>query len=286
MKTFKLILKIFFIMCVIFLFIILFKKPLLDRNWTDDAQILPDVTITDEQVKIKNLRDWRYRHGETISRDYYEETFYLEKIEKAYFVFNPFGKWEGVGHGFFLFEFSDNKTVSVSVEARRENGEPFGAIRGLFNNFELWYAWGSAADMFSRRAVFHNEDLYLYPLLIKPETARGIFLDLAKTTESLETKPEFYNTVFSNCTNVLADASNRVNPGSIPWNWARVFTGYADNKLYDLGLISNEKSFEETFEEARIDELIRKILSENELISEQEFWEDLIFIKNLSGLSL
>jgi hypothetical protein len=267
----KIVYIVIFILCISFLFIFL-KKPALERNWTEDARILPDVTITDSTISVKNLRDWRYKKDEVISKEYYEETFDLNKIQKAYFLINPFGKWEGVGHTFFLFEFSDQKTVAISVEARRPEGVPYKAFKGLFNNYEMWYAWGSAADLFSRRAVYHNEDLYMYPLLITPETARGLFKDLAQTTESLETQAQFYNTITSNCTNVLADSGNRVNKGSIPWTFARIFTGYADNKLYELKLIPHDKSFEEIFNESRIDEQIKEILKDNGLMSKEEFW--------------
>jgi hypothetical protein len=34
-------------------------------------------------------------------------------------------------------------------------------------------------------------------------------------------------------------------------------TGFGDNQLYDLGLIANDKPFEEIYMEARIDEKIR-----------------------------
>ncbi len=260
---------------VIFTIFTFLKKPSLNKNWTDDAKILPDVTINTSTIEVKNIRDWRYEQGKIILNNFYNETFDLNKIEKAYFLLNPFGKWEGVGHTFFLFEFSDGKTVSVSVEARRSEGVDYSAIKGLFNNYEMWYTWGSAADLFSRRAIYHNEDLYMYPLLITPQTVRGIFEDLAKTTESLETKAQFYNTVNSNCTNVLADSANRINKGAIPWTWARIFTGYADNKLYDLKLIPNDKPFQEIFDRSRIDLKIKDILKSNKLMSKEEFWKNL-----------
>lgn len=276
MKQFlKTALAIILIIGAVFILITLLKKPAQDRNWTDDAEVLPDITISDSKVKFDNLRDWRYKNKETISRDFYDEEFDLDLIENTYFLLNPFGKWEGVGHTFFLFEFSDGKTVSVSVEARREVDEKFGAIRGLFNNFEQWYTWGSAADLFSRRAIFHQEDLYMYKLNIKPETSRGLFIDIAKTTEKLETEPAFYNTAFSNCTNVLADSANRVNPGSIPWNWARVFTGFSDDKLYELKLIPHDKPFDEVFQKARIDLQIKEILEKEEKLYRDDFWDEL-----------
>jgi hypothetical protein len=270
--------KIFYIILLVIGVLLIFifsRQPSLTRDWTDDARILPDITIQDNLITVKNLRDWRYVHGETISKNYYDETFDLNKISKAYFLLNPFGKWEGVGHAFFVFEFEDGKSVSISVEARRENGEDFSAVHGLFNNFELWYTWGSPADLMSRRAIYHNEDLYMYPLLIQKTTVQGLFVDLAKTTEQLETKPKFYNTITSNCTNVLADLANRVNKGSIPWTWARIFTGFSDDKLYELKLIPHTMAFEDEFIHARIDQKIKKVFEGKNTYTKEEFWANI-----------
>lgn len=276
---FKKILKIIILaLILISIFIItsvFFKKPSLNRNWTDDALVLPDITFSTSTIKVENLRDWRYERGVVTSKDFYTENFDIDKVSKVYFLLNPFGKWEGVGHTFFLFEFSDGKTVSISVEARRQEGVDYKAIRGLFNNYEIWYTWGSAADLFSRRAVYHNEDLYMYPLFVSSKTAQALFVDLAHTTESLETKPEFYNTVASNCTNVLADSANRVNKGSIPWTFARIFTGYSDNKLHDLELIPHNKPFDQIYEDARIDLDIKKIFEESTSLTKEKFWSEL-----------
>lgn len=249
------------------------KTPTHTRVWSEESAILPDVTLGTSTVQIKNLRDWRYKYHEVVSRKYYEEMYDVEKISKAYLLFNPFGKWEGVGHSFLVFEFEDGKTVSVSIEARSEVGESYSAIRGFFNEYEMWYVFGSAADLMSRRAIFHNEDLYMYELKISKKTTASLFRDLAMAAEKLETEPAFYNTLTSNCTNLLADSANRVNEGSIPFHYSRLFTGFADNQLYDLGLIRNDKSFDEVFAESRIDPQIREKFGTLEKYDTKQFWD-------------
>jgi hypothetical protein len=240
-------------------FIVSLKTPRLDRDWQEDSAILPDINISTSTVHIANLRDWRYEKDKVVSMNYYDETFNLSEITHAHLLLNPFAKWEGVGHSFLVFEFEDGKSVSVSIEARREKGEVYQALKkGLFNEYEVWYAFGSREDFMTRRAIYANEDLYMYPLNISTTTARAVFLDLAQTADSLETKPAFYNTLTSNCTSLLAHAANRVNKGSIPFSKARLFTGYADNQSYDLKLIPHDKPFEEIFKEARVDEKIRE----------------------------
>lgn len=249
------------------------KIPLLNRNWSEESQILPSVTFSTSTVTIKNIRDWRYSSTTPIAKDYYDETFDLKKLDKVYFVLSTFGPWVGIAHTFFVFEFSDDKAVAFSIEARREKGVPYSTIKGLFNNYEKWYAWGSPADFLSRRAVYFNDPVYMYELNISTSTASSIFLDVANTTHILETKAMFYNTIFSNCTNELADAANRVNKGSVPLTLASVFPGFADDKLYDLKLIAHDKPFEEIMNEANVKEKIREFHQTHyEIYSGEEFW--------------
>ena len=182
-----------------------------------------------------------------------------------------------MGHSFIVFNFEDGKSVSISIEARRQVGQDYKAIKkGLFNDYEVWYAFGSPADFMTRRAVYNHEDLYQYPLLISTTTVRGLFVDLSTTARSLETKPAFYNTVSSNCTNLLADSANRVNKGSIPWNISRLFTGYADNQLYDLGLIPHSKPFDQIYKDSRIDEKIRAVYEGNTTFSKESFLDQFV----------
>jgi len=256
------------------------KTPSLDRDWAEDSKILPSISISENIIEIKNIRDWRYEEKKIISKDYYDETFDLDKIEKTYLLFNPFGKWEGIGHFFFVFEFEDGQTVSVSIEARRENDEGYNSIKGVFNKYELWYAYGSSADFITRRAVFYeDQEVYMYPLKISEKYTRALFLDLAQTTESLETEAEFYNTVTSNCTNLLAKSANRVKKGIIPFHYSRLFTGFTDDQLYDLGLIRDDKSFDEVYKESRIDLEVKKVNGELRKYSNSEFWKNFIILK-------
>lgn len=237
--------------------IVSLKTPRMDRDFEEASKILPDITISSSTVTVENVRDWRYEKGEVVSNTYYDAVYDVDKLKHAYLAYNPFGKWEGVGHSFFVFEFEDGQSVSVSIEARREKIEEYSAIRGFFNEYELWYVFGSKEDFLTRRAIYHNEELYQYPLLITESSAKALFVDVARAAEKLETEPAFYNTLTSNCTNLLADSANRVKKGSIPFHYSRLFTGFADNQLYDLGFIPHHKPFEEIYKEARIDEDIR-----------------------------
>lgn len=247
------------------------KTPNLDGDWTEDALLLPQVTFEDNQIQISNIRDWRYQEGKVLSYSYYEDSFEKGSVTNLYLLLNPFGKWEGVGHSFLIFEFENGKTISVSIEARREKGQSYSAVKGLFNAYEIWYSIASPADHITRRALYYNEDIYKYSIRITKESMNLLFEDIMNTVHELETTPKFYNTISSNCTNLLVDSANRVKKGSIPLHYSRVFTGYTDNHLHTLGFIENKKSFEEVEQEARIDLYIKEMFYDAEY-SNDDFW--------------
>lgn len=255
------------------------KTPSHDRQWSEDSKILPSISVNENTIEVKNIRDWRYSRTEILSKEYYDESFDLNKLEKTYYLINPFGKWNGVAHGFFLFVFEDGKSVSVSIEARREADESFNSIKGLFNKYELWYTYGSAADFITRRAVhYEDNELNMYPLLISKEMSQKLFLDLANETQSIEKEARFYNTLKSNCTNLLMDSLNKAKKGTVPFHYSRLFTGYSDDYFYKLGLIPNDASFEEINKKFRIDDEVLEIDYRLKEYTKEEFWNEFLKI--------
>ncbi|HMP85395.1 MAG TPA: DUF4105 domain-containing protein, partial [Candidatus Paceibacterota bacterium] len=117
--------------------------------------------------------------------------------------------------------------------------------------------------------------LNMYPLLISKEAGRALLLDLSIEAQKLQTTPRFYNTMTSNCTNLLADSANRVKKGSVPFHYSRLFTGYADDYMYKLGFIPNDLSFEEINKKYRIDFLVKEIDLKLQSYTKEEFWENL-----------
>jgi hypothetical protein len=236
-------------------------RPSNARDWEFGMATLAAVAIHEDTVTVGNVRDFRYAAGEVRSAEYFGRTYAADRIERVWlvvepFVIGPFAGFGGVAHTYFVFDFRDQPPVAVSVEARRERGETYDALRGLLGQFELIYVWGTEQDLTGRRAVFERNPLYMYPLRISAEGARELFLQMARATLELEARPRFYNTFTSNCTNELAYAANRVRPGAIPPNVALVFPGYADEVLYDLGFIPTDAPLAEVSRRYFITDLV------------------------------
>jgi hypothetical protein len=236
-------------------------RPSNERQWEFGMETLPQITIQGGAVLVRNVRDYRHTPQGTRLSGYVDRAFAVERIERVWFVEEPFTiapltGFKGAAHTYFVFDFQEQPPLVISVEARREKGETCGALRGLFNQFELIYMWGTEEDLTVSRAVLQKSRLYMYPLTISIESAQELFLQLARSSQQLEAQPRFYITLSSNCTNELAKAANKVKVDAIPPNRALVFPGYSNEVLYKLGFIPNDVPLEELSRRYYISDLV------------------------------
>jgi len=215
------------------------KDPQNNRNWESGYGTLAGVSVKRDEVKISNIRDWKYLADGSVDAKYYGDEFNARDISAVWFVVEPFSNWDGIAHTYFIFDFTDGRNIAVSVEARREVGEDFNAFKGLFNNFELMYIWGSERDITGRRVVVEKSKLFMYPLSLSQNASQKLFLKMASETAKMESRPRFYNTLTDNCTSILAKNANEINPGSVPFNISWFLPGYSDEYLYSLGYLDN-----------------------------------------------
>lgn len=240
------------------IFFVSARQPSNTRNWEAEFAVQPTIFIKDNLITINNIRDWRYSDSEIISNNYISRTYDVNKLNRMWFVLEPFGKWDGIAHTYFVFDFEDQDPLVFSIEARREEDEVYSAFTGLFKKFETIYLWGTEADFTAGRAVYKKNNLYMFPLRTSDNFEKKLFLELAQETLKLQDHPKFYNTLTSNCTNNLADFANNVKKGTIPFHYARFLTGYAGDLLYDLDYIPHDKPYEEIKKEYHINDLVEQ----------------------------
>lgn len=238
-----------------FILIVGFRKPSNDREWTEDLERTPGVSVIEEgerRVVIENVRDSSYENGEE-NISYYSEEYAPEDLVGMWFLVEPFSKFKAAAHTFFIFDFKDGETLGFSVEARKEKDEKYSALRGLFREYELHYLYGSERDLILRRTDFLDHDVYMYKIKTSQENLESLFMNIAKEAERLESEPAFYHTLKSSCTTTLAKHVNETSRGKIEW-WRpeQYLPGLSDRLAFELGLIDTDVSFEETRERANI----------------------------------
>ncbi|MEO8448525.1 MAG: DUF4105 domain-containing protein [Gemmatimonadota bacterium] len=199
---------------------------------------MPAVEIVGREVTIHGIRRFGYTEAGSPIPRYADYRVDLDQLETVWFILVPLSeKWRGPAHSFVSFGFRDSTFLAISIEARREIGESFGVLKGLFRQFELIYVVGEESDLIGKRAMFEARDLYLFPMRAPPEKARKLFVAMLRRADRLRLEPEFYNTITNNCTSNLVRAVNQISPGRIPAGIATVLPGYADEVALRLGLI-------------------------------------------------
>jgi len=116
--------------------------------------------------------------------------------------------------------------VAFSIEARKEKDEGYSSIKGFFKQYELIYVVADERDVIRLRTDYRDpqEDVYVYRTRITPENARRLFMEYVNQINELKDKPEFYNTLTTNCTtNVVRHI--RAFGGKATYNWKILLSG-------------------------------------------------------------
>lgn len=221
-------------------------KPSNDRAWNDDQAILPYAEINDNLITIHNVRNFTYASTTSYTSHYYDKVFDLNRIKKVWYVVEPFSGIPGSAHTFLSFEFENDQFVSISVEIRKEKGETYDPIKGLFNKYELTYVIADERDVIKLRSNYRKDLVYLYPANTTKEKASALFLDIVERANDLKENPEFYNTITNTCTTNIVTHVNKITPKRVPFFNLRILLPANSDKLaYDLGLIDTDLSFEQ-----------------------------------------
>lgn len=215
--------------------------PSHERNWRADHSRLPQVAEMDGVWTVENLRNWDYTEGGEIGEQRWETARIVPaQLVQAYFIVEPFASNAAVAHTMLSFRFEDGSAYVASVEARREEGETYSAPKAaVWPIFENMVVWTTERDMFGNSEFWADDRLYLHALTIPLEHQRAVLEAMLHKTADIQSEPEWYNTLFSNCTSTLARAVNEVAPDSVPLTKAWVLTGFADDFLMEQGLIGD-----------------------------------------------
>ena len=242
----------------------LLQQPSVDRLWAADQAQLPTIQIEADNVVIKNFRACHYRSEIDFDVTYRQFNFKLSELRRVWFLLQKFTWVEGLAHTFLTFEVeteSGLKYFSVSVEIRREQGEAYSPIKGIYRIYELNYVIGDELDLIGVRTVMRPEDrVWMFPINTDAESVQRLFLDISARTNCLAEQPEFYSTFFNNCTNNIVGHTYDLTEEPInAWDPRIVLPGYSARFAFENGLIgSTDEHFDQLADRCRIDLLARQ----------------------------
>jgi hypothetical protein len=234
-------------------------KPSNERNFRAEEGRLSYAEINGDLVTVHNIRNFHYRTETDFTPDYYDKTFDLRELDSVDLV-SVYWMGPDIAHMMLSFGFAGKDYLAISIEARKEVGEGYSTILGFFRHYELFYVVGDERDLIGVRAIYRNdppEDVYLYRVHGPQENARRLFLAYLSEINSLAEKPEFYNTLTTNCTTNIW-MHTRVNPGHLPLSWKILVSGHVPEYVYHAGRLDTRLPFEELRERGHINALARE----------------------------
>jgi hypothetical protein len=238
-------------------------QPRADRSWVPQHAITAHADVRGNSVRLHRLRNFSYTAEDRFTPAYDDRAYDLDKLESVWFIVTPFSAhWRGPAHTFVSFGFSDSQYVAISVEARREPGETYGPLTGLFKQFELIYVIGDERDLIGSRAAYGGYDVYLYPIRTTRERIRALFIEMLARSNALAARPEFYNTLANNCTSNVVDHVNHIAPRRVPRGIKTILPGYADDVAHSLGLIDTTITLDQARQRYRVNDRARRFATD------------------------
>lgn len=234
-------------------------KPTQARNWSPELALLAHADIHDNLITIHNIRNFTYRSVTDYTPGYYDKTFDLNTIKRAYYAVVPFGSVKGIAHTFMSFEFEGNQFVAISIEVRKQKGEDYSIPRGLVKPYELIYVVGDENDIIKLRTNYREgEEVRLYPVKAEKKDLQAIFMDYMWRVNQLSEKPEFYNLFTKTCTTDIVKVVNRATDHKIPLSYKYFLPAYSDEFALERGLLDTDLSIEEARRFYSINERAKK----------------------------
>lgn len=217
--------------------------PSSDRDWQPDVAVLPYAEMDGDSVTVRNIRDFSYRSETEYQPRYYDKVFDLKKLDSVDLI-AVYWMGDAIAHVMMSFGFAGRDYLCISIETRKAVGQEYSSLKGFFKQYELIYVAADERDVIRLRTDYRRpaEDVYVYRTRVPAENARMLFLEYVRQMNSLRVKPEFYNTLTTNCTTDVV-RNFRAFGGKVRYNWKILLSGYAPEYAYDIGGLDDSLPF-------------------------------------------
>jgi hypothetical protein len=210
--------------------------PANERDWQPDVAVVSSADLDGNRVTLRNIRHCEYRTETDFDVRHYDKTYDLDTLRTADLFMVYWGS-PHMAHTMVSFGFEGGDQLCFSIETRKEKGEGYSAVKGLFRQFELYYVVADERDVVRLRTDYRQgEDVYLFRLNASPAQVREFFLDYLQAMNRLAQQPQWYNAATHNCTTGIR--LQRAVSARAPWDWRMLVNGHGDTLLYERGVIA------------------------------------------------
>lgn len=237
------------------------KQVPTEGDWKDTLRLLSTAEFDHNLVTVRNVRNFQYdKAGKPTVEDYYDRTYNLDKLNKVWYISDPFSPGSAFAHTFMSFGFSDGSYLAITIEGRLTKSQEYKKIDGILRTYPLMYIAADERDAVYLRTNIYKNDVYAYPLVTTPKDGRLLLVDMLERMNDLAVHPAWYNGFTANCTSSIADHVNKIWPGLLPrFDWQVWLTGYADKLALEKGLIDTKLPLEDARKKFNITETAQKV---------------------------
>ena len=215
--------------------------PSNERDWQPDVATLAFADIQGDRVIVHNVRNVEYRTETDYTVRLEDRTLDLSKL-RSLDIFLIYWGSPLIAHTIMSWGFEGDRYLAISIEARKEKGEQYSALRGFFRQFELVFVVADERDVVRLRTNVRGEDVYVYRLDAPPADARALLLRYLEEVNELRKQPQWYNALTDNCTTAIQRLARSGERRSW-WSWKLFLNGYLDELAYDIGAIDRSLPF-------------------------------------------
>ena len=215
-------------------------EPEQDRDWM--PEVSERVTYSRDAnnpdlVTFSNVRNFDWHTDKEATAHWDTRTIDMSKLSGVD-VTNSYWMGPLIAHTLVSFRFEDDRPLAFSFEIRKENGESFSALAGFFRRFELSLIAAEERDIIYTRTNARGEQVYLFPVSnLQQHEVKSLFESYLTAADELNAKPAWYNTLMSNCTNIIFYMARIVSGDRLPWDYRIWVSGWLPNYLYDVGML-------------------------------------------------
>ena len=215
-------------------------RPPDHADWAPDVARQVTGSVEGDRLTLTNVRDFEWHDGQDATERWVTRSYDLDKL-RTLDLFMSYWAGPEMAHVILSFGFEGDAYLAWSIEVRRTRGGEFSPIADLFKSNPLIIVAADERDVVRVRSNLRGEDVQLYRLNASPEAARRLLLEYVSDANELAVRPQFYNSLTTNCTTTAVKMMRAVG-AAIPFDWRLIVNGYLPDYAYARGALDTRVS--------------------------------------------
>ena len=145
-------------------------RPSEHEDWQPQVATLAYANREQDRVTVHDIRNFDYRSATDFTPRYDTRTFDLTNLRALDLFINYWGS-PYMAHPILSFDFGPQGHLCFSIEIRPRRGQNYSTLGGLYRQYELIYIAADERDVVRLRTNYKREDIYLYRLLLAPDSS-------------------------------------------------------------------------------------------------------------------